>query len=260
MRRVLLALVLAVAVGVALSACGDDDDTIATSPTETADGVTTTEAEVAATTPTTATADEPAYEFAVMADTNLAPWFMPTPVDSDTTYVYPGQVVRLLFIELDPGGDACPTEAEIEVTDAGGAVVTTGSGSEIEIPEGDLEGPLTITVRCDRNGEAGVGILEPVGVAELLDVTVTPTTIVTGESVSVELAEGCPEGLDGRLGLTPEEGGGFGVLGETPALGADGTGELTVPEGATGTFYATVQCFDGETMAVGFASFEATLS
>jgi hypothetical protein len=255
----LVTLVIAVLLTAALGACGDDDDTVATSPDGTTEAVTTTEAGVAATTPTTATAEEPAYEFAVTTDTNMAPWFWPTFVDS-AAYVYPGQLVPLLFIELDPGGDACPTEAEIEVTDAGGAVVATGSGSEIEIPEGDIEGPLAITVRCDRDGEAGVGILEPVGVAELLDVTVTPTTIVTGESVSVELAEGCPEGLDGTLGLTPEEGGGFGVLGETPALGEDGTGELTIPEGATGTFYATVQCFDGETMAVGFAAFAVTES
>ena len=191
-------------------------------------------------------------------ETNFAPLFMPTLVESETTYVYPGQVVPLVYIELDPEGDPCPTGDDIEVTDAAGAVVATGSGAEIEGPDGDADGPLTITVRCERDGEPGVGVLEPVRVAQLLDVTVTPTTIVTGESVSVESAGGCPEGLDGRLGLTPEEGGGFAVVGETPALAEDGTGELTIPEGATGTFFATVQCFDGETMAVGFSAVEVT--
>ena len=257
MKRSLTIALLAVALVAAMGACGDDDDVVATSPDEA--GTTTASADDATTTTSTAVAVvEAAYEFAVTTETNFAPLFMPTLVESETTYVYPGQVVPLVYIELDPEGDPCPTGDDIEVTDAAGVVVATGSGAEIEGPDGDADGPLTITVRCERDGEPGVGVLEPVRVAQLLDVTVTPTTIVTGESVSVELAGGCPEGLDGRLGLTPEEGGGFAVLGETPALAEDGTGELTVPEGATGTFYATVQCFDGETMAVGFSAVEVT--
>lgn len=258
MKRALMTALLAIALVAAMGACGDDDDVVATSPDEA--GTTTASAGDTTTTTSTAVAAvvEATYEFAVTTESNFASLFMPTLVDSETAYVYPGQVVPLVYIELDPEGDPCPTGDDIEVTDAGGAVVATGSGAEIVGPEGDVEGPLTITVRCERDGEPGVGILEPVRVAKLLDVTVTPTTIVTGERVSVGLAGGCPEGLDGTLGLTPDEGGGFGVLGETPALADDGTGELTVPEGATGTFYATVQCFDGETMAVGFAAFEAT--
>lgn len=262
MGRVLLAAFLAVAVAIPLGACGDDDDTVATSPDATAETATTIEGDVGAT-PTTATTGEATYEFAVQFDLSQ---FWPTTVDSPdpeqpVEYAYAGQVVRLEYIELDAEGPACPGDAQIDVTDAAGTVVVTGSGSEIEMPDGDVEGPLVVTVRCDRNGAPGVGSTNPFGLAELVDdVSVAPTMIGTGESVIVELADGCPAGLEGRAGLTPAPDGQFGVIGETPTLAADGSAELAVPEGAGGTFYATVQCYDQETMAlaVGWAEFEAT--
>ena len=264
MRRALLAAFLTMAVVTALGSCGDDDDTVATSPDGTQEAVTNTEGDVGAA-PTTAAMAEATYEFAVQFDPGQ---FWPTAVastdaDQPIEYTYAGQVVRLEYIELDPEGPACPTDAQIEVTDATGAVVATGSGSEIEIPEGDVEGPLVATVRCERDGAPGVGSTNPFGFAETLDeVTVAPTTIATGESVIVELAGSCPDGLEGRAGVTPAPDGQFGVIGETPTLEADGSAELAIPEGAGGTFYATVQCYDEDTMtlAVGWAEFEATTS
>lgn len=262
MKRALVAAFLTVALVAALGACGDDDDTVATSPDEAA--TTTAEAEGPATT-TTAAIVEATYEFAVQFEPGQfwpAGGYSPDP-EQPIEYAYAGQEVGLEYIELDPEGPACPGEAEIEVTDPAGTVVATGSGSEIEMPDGDVEGPLVLTARCERNGATGVGSTNPFGLAELLDdVTVAPTTIATGESVVVELEGGCPEGLESRVGLTPAPDGQFGVIGETPPLGPDGSAELAVPEGAGGTFYATVQCFDDDTVtaAVGWAEFEATES
>lgn len=266
---------LAVSVAVALVAvsCGDDDDVTTTGTGQEAATTTTDDTAVvpgegsaaasdAASDATTGTAASPSYAFAVQP----APGFNPTAgVDPAglgeeiTFYLYPGQVVALEYIELDPSGDPCPTGASsIEVVDASGEVIATGEDAEVTIPEDARPGAAAITVHCERNGEPGVGMLEPVTIASLVEVSVTPATVAAGASVAVEVAGGCPAGFDGVAGLTPEDYD-MGVFADPVPLEADGTADLGIPAALpSGTLYATVQCFDGEHLAVGFTPFDVS--
>lgn len=256
MKRTPFALAMAAILVLALLAgsCSDDDDvstdegSTSTSTTESVDDASTTEAPA------------PTYEFAVQLDVAFSPVGMPaTDVGEEiVTHLYPGQTARFEYIELDPEGPACPTDATIEVTDESGAVIASGTGSEVEIPETAPAGPVTVTVRCERDGEPGEGDLGPTFIASLLDVTVSPTSIPAGGSVTVTLDGGCPAGFEGIAAITPEEGG-FAVFGDAVPLGDDGTAELTTPDALPpGTLYATVNCIQGDQLALGFEPFEVT--
>ncbi len=259
----LLVPVIAVLGLVALGGCGDDNDddaTAVTASTEVDVGDEETAAETPVTdeqppaetpvtdeeTPTEAPAEEepPAYDFALQAE-DLAgvPCFPDEPCDRIGVEVWeflgalPGQSVTFEFIELDPEGDPCPTGAEIDVTDADGGVIVSAQGDTVVLPEGPLDGPLTFSARCVRNGEPGLGSFGPVRVAQAGTVSVDPVAVVAGESVVVELEGGVP---DGSRCLVQS------IVGTDAELAADGTATFTVPEGLSGgPLMLSVGCWDG---------------
>ena len=278
-------LVAAVAATVLLAGCGANEaadnagsETVATSMTEvtastesadiasTTDVASTTEVtDVASTTEVTSTSGvsiPPAYEFVVVPDdVGFAPEACcETEIGEEISYcVYPSQSGALLFIETDPGGDACPTNAILELTNADGEIVGTVAGAaDVEIPD-DATGTLTLTATCERNGEPGVGVVE-LRVADLRsDFAVSEESVPAGGSLAVELEGGCPAGAAGVLGITPAEGA-FSVMSEPVPLMSDGTASLEIPElFPAGTYFATVQCLDGnELVALAFTEFEVT--
>jgi hypothetical protein len=228
MKKRSLMFTLATAMIALSSACGSD--------TETAEQTTTTGEKA-----TTTTAVAPTYEFAVQASSEE---YMP----SGNT-VYTGQKVKLDFIELDPEGNPCPTDPEVTVTDASGDVVTTARGATVTLPDEVTEGPLTFTVRCVRKGEPGQGTWEPVAFAERRDLSVSPSPVAPGGTVTVQVAGGCPEGSEGKTGLWN--------IGQQTPLSADGTGQIDIPgppPPPEGQFTAIAECTDGKTVvAVAFA-------
>jgi hypothetical protein len=283
-RRVLVA---AVAAAILLVGCGDEEaadvsgsetaevaasTTEVTATTETTEVTSATEVtatteiiDVTSTTEVTSTSGvspPPAYEFGVQPDhIGFAPAAC---CEADageeiTNFVYPGQTVPLLFIETDPGGDACPTNATLELTNADGEIVRIVAGAtELEIP-GDATGTLTVTATCERNGEPGVGVVELQVAALLSGLAVSEVSVLAGGSLAVELEGGCPAGAGGVLGITPADGP-FAVMNEPVPLMPDGTGSLEIPEFfPAGTHYATVQCLDGDVLvALAFTQFEVT--
>jgi hypothetical protein len=254
MRR-LAFFALLVAVFVFAGGCGGDAGETGDAETTTAPPVTVPIGTTSTTDPTASTTAPPVeadYEFAVSAPPDQ---LRPSDGFGPNT-VYPRESLRLDFINTSGPDNPCPSEPEIEVTDADGDVVFIATGFTVELPGEGLTGPLTFTARCERGEEIGIGTWAPVEVLGLLDLSLGSATVEPGESVDVVVEGGCPGGSAAVIDLVAAQGASLGI---DTTLGADGRGSIGIPSTLyPQTLFVRAECRDDTGPAIDFAEWRSS--